>query len=185
MTKVCDAKRREVKARRREGRGLVGPKGDILDGRRVTFCRILRHKGQGNVKASSQERKRIVAAWICVFAAVALYAPLAGAAWSAYTISCCTGDYCPIAQHHHQKKPASPHSDMDCGHDMGEMMNCSMSCCQGSENPLVTAVTFVLPNVTSGPGTVAVTSATETLQSLEILWSVQPLSPPPRFAELS
>ncbi len=136
----------------------------------------------GNVKASSRQSKRIVAAWICLFAAVALYAPLAGAAWSAHAMSCCTGDYCPIAEHHHQKKQASPHADMDCGHDMGEMMDCSMSCSQGSEKPLVTAVAFVLPDLAFASAPILVASAAETLQSLEILRSLRPLSPPPRFA---
>ena len=134
---------------------------------------------------SSQQRKTIVAAWVCLFAAVALYAPLAGAAWSAHAMSCCTGDYCPIAQHHHQKKQASPHSDMDCGHDMGEMMNCSMSCCQGSEKPLVTSVAFVLPDMVSASAPIAVTGAADTLQSLEIPRSLKPVSPPPRFAHVS
>ena len=136
----------------------------------------------GNVKASSQQRKRMVAAWICLFAAVALYAPLAGAAWSAHAMSCCTGDYCPIAAHHHPKKQASPHSDMNCGHDMAEMMDCSMSCCQGSEKPLVTAVAFVLPDLAFASAPIMVASAAETLQPLEILQSLRPLSPPPRFA---
>jgi len=116
---------------------------------------------------------------------MALYAPLAGAAWSAHAMSCCTGDYCPIAQHHHQKKQASPHSDMDCGVDMGEMMNCSMSCCQGSEKPLVTAVAFLLPDVAFTSAPIAVTGAAETLQALEIPRSLQPVFPPPRFARIS
>ena len=146
------------------------------------FWLILRHREQGNVNASSKDRKRIAAAWVCLFAALALYAPLAGAAWSAHAMACCTGDYCPIAQHHHQKKQASPHSEMDCGHDMGEMMDCSMSCCQMSENPLVTAVAFVLPDVTFASASIAVTGAADTLQALEIPRSLKPLSPPPRFA---
>jgi hypothetical protein len=134
------------------------------------------------VISSSQERKRILAAWVCLFAAVALYAPLAGAAWSAHAMSCCTGEYCPIAQHHHQKKQASPHSDMDCGHDVDEMMNCSMSCCEQSEKPLATAVAFVLPHVALASAAIGVTGAADTLQLLEILPSLKPLSPPPRFA---
>jgi hypothetical protein len=97
-------------------------------------------------------------------------------------MSCCTGEYCPIAQHHHPKKQASPHSDMDCGHDTGEMMNCSMSCCQGSEKPLVTPVAFVLPDVAFASAPIGVTGAADTLRSLEIPRSLKPLSPPPRFA---
>jgi hypothetical protein len=97
-------------------------------------------------------------------------------------MACCTGDHCPIAQHHHQKKQASPHAEMDCGHDMREMVNCSMSCCQNSEKPLVTAVAFVLPPVAFTSAAVSVVDVAEDLQSLEIPRSIKPLSPPPRFA---
>jgi hypothetical protein len=137
------------------------------------------------VIVSSQQRKRIGAAWICLFAALALYAPLAGAAWSAHATSCCTGNYCPIPQHHHQKKHASPHSEMDCEHDMGEMMNCSMSCCQGCEKPLVTAVAFVLPHVAFASAPISVTGASEGLRAIEIPRSLKPVFPPPRFAHTS
>src|SRR5260370_34398039 len=99
---------------------------------------------RGKVNASSQDRKRVLGAWVCLLAAVALYAPLAGAAWSVHLMACCTGDHCPIAQHHHQKKQASPHSDMDCGDDIRQMMDFSVSCWQRSEEPLGTAVALVL-----------------------------------------
>ena len=134
------------------------------------------------MNASSQNRWRIVAAWVCLFAAVALYAPLAGGAWSAHAMACCAGDQCPIAQHHHQKKQPLPHADIDCGHDMGEMMNCSMSCCQNLEKPLVTAVAFVLPDAEFASASSLVVGVAEVVQSLEIPRSVKPLSPPPRLA---
>ena len=153
-----------------------------MDGREARFWLILRHREQGNVNASSQQRKRIVAAWVCLLTAAFLYAPLAAASWSAHAMACCTGDYCPIAQHHHQKKPASAQPEMDCGHELGEMMNCSMSCCQRSENPLVTAVAFVLPEVSSTSVSTAVSGSIEISQLLAIPRSLKPLSPPPRFA---
>ena len=134
------------------------------------------------MNASSQDRKRLLAAWVCLLAAVALYAPLAGAAWSVHAMACCTGDHCPIAQHHHQKKQASPHSDMDCGHDLGKMMDCSMSCCQDSEKPLATAVTFVLPHLVSTFAPASVVPAVEAALAVAIPRPVKPLSPPPRFA---
>ena len=118
---------------------------------------------------------------MCLFAAVFLYAPLAAASWSAHAMSCCTGDHCPIAQHHHQKKQDAPPSQMDCGHDMGEMMKCSMSCCQSSEMPLVTAVAFVLPDSTSTLAPAAVVPAVETAHAIASPRSVEPLSPPPRL----
>ena len=147
------------------------------------ICKIeLVSSRMGNVKASSQQRKRMVAAWICLFATVALYAPLAGAAWSAHAMSCCTGDYCPIAAHHHPRKAPTPqHSHMDCEHDAGEVMNCSMSCCQSSEKPLVTAVAFVLPHLASFIAPASVVSAAETAHAVAIPRSVTPLSPPPRL----
>src|SRR5258708_30025800 len=88
--------------------------------------------------------------WRSLFVGVFFYTPLAAATWSAHAMACCTGDHCPIPQHHHrQKAPAPQHSHMDCEHDMGEMMNCSMSCCQSSEKPLVTAVAVLLPPLLS------------------------------------
>ena len=135
------------------------------------------------MNASSQDRKRVLAAaWVCLLTAVALYAPLAGAAWSVHSMACCTGDHCPIAQHHHQKRQASPHSDMDCGHDMSEMMDCSMSCCQSSEKPLVTAVAFVLPHQMSAFAPACVVRAAETARAVAVPRVVKPLSPPPRIA---
>jgi hypothetical protein len=134
------------------------------------------------VNGSIQDRKRLLAAWVCLLAAVTLYAPLAGAAWSVHAMACCTGDHCPIAQHHHQKKQASPHSDMDCGHEMSEMMDCSMSCYQDSEKPLVTAVAFVLPLLLSGFAPASVVPAVEAALAVAIPRPVKPLSPPPRFA---
>ncbi|HXN52701.1 MAG TPA: hypothetical protein VN943_12265 [Candidatus Acidoferrum sp.] len=132
---------------------------------------------------SKQEFGRILAAWTCLYAAVFLYAPLAAAAWSARAMACCTGDHCPIPQHHHrQQAPSSEHADMDCEHDMGEMMNCSMSCCQNSEKPLVTAVAFVLPHLVSASAHASVVSTVEITQAVAIPRSVKPVSPPPRFA---
>jgi hypothetical protein len=135
------------------------------------------------VSDSKLKIRRILAAWTCLFAAVSLYAPLAAASWSAHAMACCTGDHCPIPQHHHgQKAPAPQHSHMDCEHDMSEMMNCSMSCCQSSEKRLVTALTFVLPHLVSAFAPASVVPAAETARSVAIPRSVEPASPPPRFA---
>jgi hypothetical protein len=175
----------EKSRRRCRGRrGLVDAKETYWTGseRRFAVFYVLE---KGNVNASSQAKKKSVTAWVCLFAALALYAPLAGAAWSAHAMSCCTEEYCPIAQHHHQKKHTVPHSDMNCGHDMGEMMDCSMSCCENSEKPLVTAVAFVLPDLTFAAGPISVTGTADTLKSFEIPRSLKPLSPPPRFTRAS
>jgi hypothetical protein len=121
-----------------------------------------------------------------LFAAVFLYAPLAAATWSARAMACCTGDYCPIAAHHHrQTAPAPQRSHMDCEHDADDMLNCSMSCCQSSEKPLVTAVAFVVPHLAPAIAPASVVSATEYAHVVAIPQSIKPLSPPPRFAHAS
>jgi len=134
------------------------------------------------VSGSKLKIRRILAAWTCLFAAVFLYAPLAAAAWSAHAMACCTGDHCPIPQHHHGRKAPAQHSHMDCEHDMGEMMHCSMSCCQSSEKPLATAVAFVLPHLVTAFAPASVVPTAEAAHSVAIPRSVEPASPPPRFA---
>lgn len=125
-------------------------------------------------------RTRIAAAWVCLLAAIALYAPLGAAAWSAYGMACCTGDHCPI-KHHHQKKQAAPHPDMDCGHDMGEVINCSMECCDSSEKPVATAIAFVLPDLQVEHRSDGVVGAIEAKPVAAIFRSVIPPSPPPQL----
>jgi hypothetical protein len=164
------------------GRGLVTLMRHIWDGRERGFglsCVI----GNKNVSAASRHRKRIVAGWVCLFAAAFLYAPLAAATWSAHAMACCSGNQCPIAAHHHrQNAPASQHSHVDCEHDVGEMMNCSMSCCESSEKRLVTAVAFVLPHLVSATAPVSFVAASETAHVVALPRPVKPLSPPPRLA---
>src|SRR5882672_12471685 len=98
------------------------------------------------MESPRHRRWRSISTSICLLVVVLLYAPLAGAAWSSYQASCCTSDQCPIAGHHHQKAPAAPANQMDCGHDMPGMMACSMSCCHDSERSMVSAIAFVLPS---------------------------------------
>jgi hypothetical protein len=120
-----------------------------------------------------------------LLSAVFLYAPLAAASWSAHAMACCTGDRCPIAAHHHHPKtPASQNSHMDCEHDMGEVLNCSMSCCQSPDRPIVTAVAFVLPVVMSRLAPLSIVAQAETVRAIPISRFVKPLSPPPRLAHV-
>lgn len=134
----------------------------------------------------TQDRRRIFAAYACLVAAVLLYAPLAGAAWASHAMACCTGDHCNIPRHHHQKAAQHPASntagDMDCGHEMSGMSNCSMSCCQDPDKPVVTAVAFVLPHAIFTSTSLLVTRADDAPRFVEVPRSVEPLSPPPRIA---
>jgi len=128
-----------------------------------------------------QNRRRSIHACICLLMVVFLYAPLAGAAWSTYQSSCCRSGQCKIPAHHHQKAPASPAHQMDCGHDMSGMMDCAISCCHDSDRSLITSIAFVLPPSVTVVPAVASESQIELGKPLDFPRSVEPLSPPPRF----
>src|SRR5713101_8984346 len=127
------------------------------------------------------KRWRLISASVCLLVIVLLYAPLAGAAWSSYQASCCRSDQCPIAGHHHQKTPAAPANQMDCGHDMSGMMACAMSCCHDSDRSVFTSIAFVLPPSVAAAESVAIKSPIELANPLDFQRSIEPLSPPPRF----
>ncbi len=126
-------------------------------------------------------RRRIFSALACLLAVVFVYAPLVRAAWSSHAMACCAGGYCNIPNHHHQKAPANSFASEDCGHGMA-LMNCSMSCCQDPDKPVVTSVAFVLPPATFTSSPILVTRRIERTRSIEIPRSVEPLSPPPRIS---
>jgi hypothetical protein len=128
-------------------------------------------------------RRRVIAALACLLGVVFLYVPFAAAAWSSHAMACCTKGYCNIPQHHHKKAPTSSTSAEDCGHDghnMSGMMDCSMSCCQDPDKPVVTSVAFVLPPATVAASAIIVTRAVARVHSIEIPRTIGPLSPPPR-----
>ena len=74
---------------------------------------------------------------------------------------------------------------MDCGHNMGAMTHCSMSCCNHPDRPAVAPAIFVLP----APVTASVAANFEPLIVCSIsqnsLNSFEPLSPPPRSSALA
>src|SRR5882724_5805498 len=128
-----------------------------------------------------QNRRRAIAASICLLTVLLLYAPLAGAAWSSYQSACCMSGQCKIPAHHHHKTPAAPTNHMDCGHDMSGMMDCAISCCHDSDRSLITSIAFVLPPSVTVVPAVASESQIELAKPLDFPRSVEPLSPPPRF----
>jgi hypothetical protein len=132
------------------------------------------------LKHCAKNRSRIFAAVACLLAVLCLYAPLAGAAWPSNARACCTDGYCNIPRHHHQKAPTNSAAGEDCAHNMGGMMNCSMSCCQDPDKQVITAVLFVLPTPLFADSATPVTPAVTRVRSLEIPRTIEPLSPPPR-----
>jgi hypothetical protein len=148
---------------------------------RETVCRIIRLKGYMGV--TKQNRARTLAGWLCLLAAVALYAPLGAAAFLAHGMACCSGDHCPIKQHHHPKKPLPQRGEMDCGHDLS-LTSCSMACCDDSEKPVVTPVAFVVP-AAQAPITAGLTVRfVDSKKEVAIVRSIVPLSPPPQASAL-
>jgi hypothetical protein len=134
------------------------------------------------MQTARQNRRRSLSASICLLVVVLLYAPLAGAAWTAYQSACCTTGQCPIAAHHHQKVPAVPANHMDCGHDLPGMMACVMSCCHDSDRSLLSAVAFVLPAPMAVETLTTVSAPIEFAKPFDFPRSLEPVSPPPRFA---
>ncbi len=132
-----------------------------------------------------QIRRRSISASICLLMVALLYAPFAGTAWASYLTACCTSGQCPIAAHHHHKAPAAPGNHMDCGHDMPGMVACAMSCCHDSERSLFTSMAFVLPPPVRTATPAATNSPIELTKPLDFPRSIEPLSPPPRFASVA
>jgi len=106
------------------------------------------------------------------------YAPFAAAAWSSHSMACCTGGYCNIPKHHHQKASAKSATAEDCGHDM---TNCSMSCCQDPDKPAVASVAFVMPPTAATSTAVELARPIAGVPPIEIPRTIKPVSPPPRI----
>jgi hypothetical protein len=131
-----------------------------------------------------QNRWRSLHAIVCLFAVVLLFVPLAAAAWSSYSGSCCTSGQCPIKSHHHQHSSPSSASGnpMDCGHEMPGMASCSMSCCHNLDRPAVSPGLFVLPAPITVSAPSILKSPIDLLEPMNFLRSFKPLSPPPRIS---
>jgi hypothetical protein len=144
------------------------------------FCGIMDRK---IVNRPSQKRLRVASALVCLLATVLLFAPLAEAAWSAHAAACCTGEHCPIPEHHHRSN--APQQDSGCEHQAGDMMACSMNCCQSAEHPLLASLAFLLPDVALLSGPDGLTLLTQDPQAKTFPRSPDVLSPPPRLARIT
>jgi hypothetical protein len=123
-------------------------------------------------------RFRVHSAVACLFAVALFYAPLAGAAWNAHAAACCTGDQCPIREHHHSKAPVHT---AECEHAGDAMMACTMSCCESSERALLAPLAFVLPTADSLASPARMTGLMAQLRAENFLRTLEVLSPPPRI----
>lgn len=126
---------------------------------------------------SSKPARRTVGACVCLLATVLLYAPLAAAAWTMQSMSCCAGEYCPLHRQSHQK---TQEHEMDCGHDHSGMAACSMDCCHIPEKAALSLLTFVLPRPESVSKAQVIAHFVNFSDTNEIRPFSKPLSPPPR-----
>jgi hypothetical protein len=130
------------------------------------------------MKLPITNRHRIWSALACLLAVGLVYTPFAAAAWNAHVAACCTGDQCPIREHHHAKAPVHA---ADCEHQGDAMVGCSMSCCESSERALLAPLTFVLPAAEPLTWPVLVAATAPQLHTGNLVRSLKVLSPPPRF----
>jgi len=134
------------------------------------------------VITATTKRSQLLAAWVCLVAAILLFTPLAEAAWSAHAAACCTGDHCPIPEHHHSK---TPQHTADCEHQSGGLEACSMSCCQKSDHPMLTSLAFLLPDAALPIVSKVITTAAIVPQASDMPRSLEVLSPPPRLSSIT
>lgn len=129
-----------------------------------------------------EKRSRNIGAWLCLFAMLLFYTPLAGAMCAARAGSCCTNGFCPIASHHHQHTShPQPANDMQCEHGGAGFSSCAMDCCHRAEQSAVNAIWLVPPaplvlsfgNPQSTP--------VRTIDSSANFLNQAPDSPPPRL----
>jgi hypothetical protein len=70
---------------------------------------------------------------------------------------------------------------MDCGHEEFGMTACSMSCCHNPERAFVSSVVFVSPAPIKIFEPSALHTHIDSTKLTNLLRSIEPLSPPPRF----
>ena len=128
---------------------------------------------------SRTKRSQVLSAWFRLVAALLLFAPLAGAAWNAHAAACCTGDHCPIPEHHHSKAPTH---GADCDHQADGMTACTMSCCHNTDHVMLMTSAFVAPAGASLPKPDLTNSAEPVAAANHFLRSLEVLSPPPRLS---
>jgi hypothetical protein len=123
-------------------------------------------------------------ALLCLFALLLFQAPVISAAVLASGM-CCPGDHCPIAAHHHSSA-RTEEAPMDCEHGANggaaKLQNCSMSCCQTTEQSAVHAQVFVLSPDVTPPAFAPLSEAVSFVTFDEKIGSFSPLSPPPKSA---
>jgi len=154
----------------------------------VSFCF---NQMKVSLYAPAAPAKRFMAA-VCLLTVLLLWTPLWAAALSANGLGCCDGAMC-LAQSHSgatqgsaAAAPAQNEAPMQCDHARhGAAMDCDMSCCHQQNHSFVASIQFVLPPPPAVLLPQLTVEGTSTLRFPQVLQAFDPLSPPPRTANLS
>jgi len=134
---------------------------------------------------------KILGAWVCLAAAVLLWAPMWAAALQSNGLTCCNGSMC--AAHGHSKpsqrrpeKTSPSEAPMACDHHGTDgLTDCAMSCSQESTSSLTSAVIFLLPEPASVSEPAVAIAAPAEFAPMEFARLFEPPSPPPRISLFS
>ena len=157
---------------------------------RETYCilRASQMKGSFDIPIAPGRK---TAAWVCLVAAILLWAPLWVAAFQTNGMGCCAAGLCPAHGRHNPEKAterqtASNEASGECeqhqgsGHKHQGAMSCSMSCYHQSGDSLMTAAIFIMPATPTLCRPAGATTADDELTSRAFIPAIKPPSPPPR-----
>ena len=125
-----------------------------------------------------------LAACLCLFAVLCLWAPAWAIAWQAQPMDCCAGGMC--SSHGHHSRPSKPASaPVDCEHHgstekSSGLTGCAVSCCHAPEIPAVVSTIFVMPLSTLISAPVVALAPQSQIILVAFAHTSEPLSPPPR-----
>jgi hypothetical protein len=152
--------------------------------RKTVVSLIRKNQHMSRTRKLRFSTRQRLSALVCFVALVLIYAPIATSTVMAITGACCSGDQCPIhGNHHHSQKSHNPPMDCDRGeHHMSTMDNCSMSCCQNTEQPAVHCNLFLLTPVPVSASLAPLSATSLTPTATGISRAYAPPAPPPKFA---
>jgi hypothetical protein len=95
---------------------------------------------------------------------------------------CCNGKICPLHHKHSMPTKQAASSTMECEHESGGLVPCSMSCGSHSDEAAPqTSLVFLLPEGTAEIESIHVEKAFLASVGFHPEHFINPLTPPPRF----
>jgi hypothetical protein len=99
-------------------------------------------------------------------------------------LACCNGNYCPMQRHHNAASHQDESGGMDCHHDAGAMLSCSLSCCHVDTQHSLAPNAFDLPYFAFHSGPAPAESHFAASIPAALFRMDKPVTPPPRMAVL-